>query len=89
MAEVDEGLTKLSERGEGLDPQQLLFQRAEESLDASVRLRRQLHRNATVSAEVFKSLTLFTHGTSASSNSLRTRTHGVKIGSTSTTNINN
>jgi hypothetical protein len=60
-----------------------------ETLYVAVGLRRQLHRNATVRVKLFGSLTRSTRGTAASSSWLRIRTHGVKIGSTSTTNINN
>ena len=62
---------------------------ANDPFNIRTRLCRQLHRNATVQARLSGSLTRSTHGTAASSNWLRTRTHGVKIGSTSTTNISN
>jgi hypothetical protein len=66
-----------------------LFKRFNEAFAPGIRLRRQLHRSATVRTELFGSPTRSTPGTAASSNWLRTRTHGVRIGFTFTTNINN
>jgi hypothetical protein len=66
-----------------------VFERFDERFTGGVRLRRQLHRSATVRTELFGSPTRSTPGTAASSNWLRTRTHGVRIGFTFTTNINN
>jgi hypothetical protein len=86
QCDLSAGVTQIAEP---VHIEALVAKSSMEAFHVPVGLRRQLHRNATVRVKLFGSLTRSTRGTAASSSWLRIRTHGVKIGSSSTTNINN